>query len=175
MKVLYDEDLANRVSPEPHGVCGNAIADALEWESVGGTLSSENTAIWVPTLWSEGEGHVLHSAIASYVRTWRSLSTLACAEASCAGIGRSKKLPASESWNGRIQPTKISRYTEMESSECKQRTRKRQKMLGWWGEGEKPYVPCQKLLGSRTQHSTVEAGEQEEHVSTSAEPVEGRA
>ena len=46
MKVLYDEDLANHVSPEPHGVCGNAIADALEWESVGGALSSENTAIY---------------------------------------------------------------------------------------------------------------------------------
>lgn len=173
MKVSYNKDLANHVSPEPHGVCGNAIADALEWESAGGALSSENTAIWVPTLSSEGEGNILHRAIASYGGTWRSLSTLACAEASCAKIGRSEKLPASESWNGRIQATKISWYIEMESSQSKRRTRTRPKMLGWSGEGQKPYVLHQILLGSRTQHSTVEAGEQEE-ISTSAESVEGR-
>ncbi len=52
MKVSYSKDLANHAGPEPHGVCGNAIADALEWENVGGTLSSENTTIRVPTLWS---------------------------------------------------------------------------------------------------------------------------
>ena len=173
MKVSYSKDLANHANPEPHGVCGNAIADALVWESVGGTLSSENTTIRVPTLWSEGEGHIFHSAIASYERTWRSLSILACAEALCAGIGRSERDPASENWNGRIQPTKISRYIEMDSFRCKRRTRKRSKMLGGAGEGQKPYFLYQILLGSRTQHSTVEAGEQGEN-STPAEPVEGR-
>ena len=44
---------------------------------------------------------------------------------------------------------------------------------GWTGEGVMPYVQFTKLLGSRTQRSTEEAGEQED-MSTSAEPVEGR-
>ena len=44
---------------------------------------------------------------------------------------------------------------------------------GWAGEGVMPYVQFIKLLGSRTQRSTDEAGEQED-MSTSAEPVEGR-
>ena len=108
MQVSYSKDLANHVSPEPHGGCGNAMADALEWESVGGALSSEITVFWVPTLLSVGEGHVFHSATASYGGTQRSLSTLACAEASCAGIGRSQKPPSCNNWNGRIQSAKIS-------------------------------------------------------------------
>jgi hypothetical protein len=47
--------------------------------------------------------------------------------------------------------------------------------MEWWaGEGEVPYCRFKMPSGSRTQHSTEEAGEQED-MSTSAEPVEGRA
>ena len=43
--------------------------------------------------------------------------------------------------------------------------------MEWWaGEGETPYCRFIMLPGSRTQHSTEEAGEQEE-ISTSAESV----
>ena len=108
MQVSYSKDLANHVSPKPHGGCGNAMADARGWGSVGGTLSSEITTFRVPTLLPDGEGHVFHSDIASYGGTWRSLSTLACAEASCAGIGRSQKLPPCNNWNRGVQSVKIS-------------------------------------------------------------------
>ncbi len=43
MKVPYDEDLANHVSPESCGGCGNAAAEALTGENAGGLSSSENT------------------------------------------------------------------------------------------------------------------------------------
>lgn len=96
MKVPYYEDLANHIGPEPHGGCGNAMAEAWVGESVGGTWSSEINAIRVPTLLSGGEGKICHSDIASYDRTRRSLSTLACVDTSCAGIGRSGRNPVSK-------------------------------------------------------------------------------
>jgi len=49
MKVLYNEDLANRVSPESCGGSGNIAAEALTGEHAGGLLSSEITAFRVPT------------------------------------------------------------------------------------------------------------------------------
>lgn len=107
MKVLYCEDLANHTSPESCGGDGNIAAEALTGESVGGTLSSEITVFRVPTLCLNGEGNTDHSAIASYGRTRRSLSILACADAFCAGIGRSGRTPIFKSWNKGIQPTKI--------------------------------------------------------------------
>jgi hypothetical protein len=58
MKVPYVEDLANHSSPESCGGCGNVSAEALTGGSVGGLLSSEITIIRVPTLCTEGEGHV---------------------------------------------------------------------------------------------------------------------
>ena len=58
MKVPYAEDLANHSSPESCGGCGNVSAEALTGGSVGGLLSSEITFIRVPTLCTEGEGHV---------------------------------------------------------------------------------------------------------------------
>ena len=108
MKVPHVEVLAKHSGPESCGGYGNIAAEALTGESVGGTLSSENTAFRVPTLLPDGEGHVSHSGIASYERTWRSLSTLACVEASCTRIGRPVNFPVFKNWNGRVQLRKIS-------------------------------------------------------------------
>ncbi len=133
MKVPYYEDLANHIGPEPHGGCGNTMADAWVGESVGGALSSEINAFQVPTLWSGGEGNICHSVIASCGRTWRSLSTLACVDTSCAGIGRSGENPPLKSWNGRIQPTKISWCIEVRLSSLQAWNTKteRKRRVGW--------------------------------------------
>ncbi len=133
MKVPYDEDLANHISPESCGCYGNIMAEALTGESVGGTLSSEITAFRVPTLWSDGEGHVSHSVIASYERTWRSLSTLACVEAFCTRIGRSVNFPVFKNWNGRIQLRKISWCVGLRplSTQAKNTKPGRKYRVGW--------------------------------------------
>jgi hypothetical protein len=69
VKVLYCEDLADHASPESCGGDGNMAAEALTGESVGGTLSSEITVFWVPTLCLYGEGNTDHCVLASYGRT----------------------------------------------------------------------------------------------------------
>jgi hypothetical protein len=71
MKVPHVEVLAKHNGLESCGGCGNTAAEALTGENVGGLLSSEITAIRVPTLLLGGEGHVSHSVIASYVRIKR--------------------------------------------------------------------------------------------------------
>jgi len=108
MKVPHVEVLAKHSGPESCGGYGNIAAEALNRGSVGGLLSSEITAIRVPTLLPDGEGHTCHSAIASYGRTRAESKNLACAEAFCTRIGRPVNLPAFESWNRRIQQRKIS-------------------------------------------------------------------
>lgn len=113
MKVLHCKDLANHASPESCGGSGNIAAEALTGESVGGTLSSEITVFWVPTLYLDGEGNIDHSVTASYGRTWRSLSILACVDTFCAGIGRSGRNPISKSWNRGVQKIKIPWCTEV--------------------------------------------------------------
>ena len=156
MKVLYYEDLANRVGPESCGGYGNVAAEALTGESVGGTLSSEITAFWVPTLCLYGEGNIDHSVIASYGRTWRSLSILACVDTFCAGIGRSGRNPILKSWNRGVQPIKIPWCIEVHPPQCKHRTRNRDAGIGWGGHTSTSQ--CLSEVGQ--QHSTEEASEQ---------------
>jgi hypothetical protein len=108
MKVPHVEVLAKHSGPESCGGHGNMAAEALTGENAGGLLSSEITAFRVPTLWSEGEGDICHSVIASCGRTRAESKNLACAEAFCTRIGRPVNPPVSKSWNGRIQPVKIS-------------------------------------------------------------------
>jgi hypothetical protein len=115
VKVLYCEDLANHASPESCGGDGNMAAEALTGENVGGTLSSEITAFWVPTLCLNGEGNIDHGVSASHGRTRRSLSILACVDTSCAGIGRSERKPILKSWNRGVQSIKIPWCTEVHS------------------------------------------------------------
>lgn len=71
-------------------------------------MSSEITAIRVPTLWPGGEGHVCHSVIARYGRTCAESKNLACVEAFCTRIERPVNSPVFKSWNGRIQSRQIS-------------------------------------------------------------------
>ncbi len=118
-------------------------ADAWVGEYVGELLNSENTAIRVPTLLPEGEGHIYRRVIASCERALRSLRTW-------------------HAWKPHARKSGGPSWT-LHSY----------RMHGWAGEGEMPYGQLKIHLGSRTQHSTVEASEQGE-ISTSAELVEGR-
>jgi hypothetical protein len=76
MKVLYNEDLANRISLESCGYVGNHMAEALTGENAGGLWSSEITIFRVPTSCTVREGHTHSNAIASCWATRRSQRTL---------------------------------------------------------------------------------------------------
>jgi hypothetical protein len=108
MKVPHVEVLAKHSGPESCGVYGNIVAEALDRGSVGGLLSSEITSIRVPTLLTDGEGHISHSVLASYGRTCAESKNLACVEAFCTRIGRPVNPPVFNRWNGRIHPRQIS-------------------------------------------------------------------
>jgi hypothetical protein len=99
-------------------------------------------------------------------------------DTSCAGIERSGKTPPFRAGIGECETSavKISCYIGGGSAPMEMMSKKNRvqmEIVAWAGEGEMPYVQFIKLPGSRTQHSTEEAGEQEE-ISTSAESVEGR-
>jgi hypothetical protein len=178
MKVPYSEDLDSHTGPEPHGGCGNTMADAWVGGSVGGALSSEITSFGCRPCCLMGMAISTAALYASCGRTWRSLSTLACVDTSCAGIGRPGKNPSFRAGIGECE-------TSAGKSSCgigggsapmevmSRKNRVQMEIVAWAGEGVMPYVQFIKLLGSRTQRSTEEAGEQED-MSTSAEPVEGR-
>ena len=94
MKVPYSEDLASYTGPEPHGGCGNTMADAWVGGSVGGELSSEITSFGCRPCCLMGKAIPPAALNASCGRTWRSLSTLACVDTFCTGIGRPGKPPS---------------------------------------------------------------------------------
>jgi len=108
MRVPHDEGVADHIGPESCGGIGNDAAEALTGGSVGGPLSSEITAIRVPTLLLGGEGNIVHSVISELWADPAESENLACVDALCAGIERSVYPPIPVSWNGRIQPVKIS-------------------------------------------------------------------
>ncbi len=111
MKVLYDEDLANRVSLESCGGSGNITAFGLvllTGENAGRLSSSEITSFRVPTSCTGREGHTHSSANFELPGDPAESKNLACMEASCTKIGRSQKLPLCQIWNGRIQTAKNS-------------------------------------------------------------------
>jgi len=89
MKESYSEGVASHTDPESCGDGSNAMAEALTGEHAGGLLSSEIKSFRVLTLWSGGEGNTDCSAIASCSPAGGAVGTLACAEAPCAGTGRS--------------------------------------------------------------------------------------
>ena len=173
MKVPYREDLASHPGPEPHGGCGNTMADARVGENAGGALSSEITSFGCRPCCLMGKAISTIALIARYGRTWRSLSTLACVDTSCAGIGRPGKPPSFEAGIGESSSKNLLMHRRWLCSGGNDEQEKQGANGGWAGEGVMPYVQFTKLLGSRTQRSTEEAGEQED-MSTSAEPVEGR-
>jgi hypothetical protein len=108
MKVPYSEDLASHTGPEPHGGCGNTMADAWVGGSVGGALSSEITSFRCRPCCLMGMAISTAALYASRGRTWRSLSTLACVDTSCAGIGRPGKPPSFRAGIGESSRKKIS-------------------------------------------------------------------
>ena len=173
MKVPYREDIASHSGPEPHGGCGNTMADAWVGGSAGGALSSEITSFRCRPCRLVGKAISTIALLASYGRTWRSLSTLACVDTSCAGIERSGKTPPFRAGIGESSSKNLLLHRGWLCSDGNDEQEKQSANGGWAGEGEMPYVQFKKLPGSRTQHSTEEAGEQEE-ISTSAESVEGR-
>ena len=93
MKVPYREDLASHSGPEPHGGCGNTMADAWVGGSAGGALSSEITSLGCRPCRLVGKATSTIALLASYGRTRRSLRALACVDTTCAGIERSGKTP----------------------------------------------------------------------------------
>jgi hypothetical protein len=173
MRVPYSEGLASHTGPEPHGGCGNTIAAAWEGGSAGGALSSEITSLRCRPCCLVGKAILTAALYASCGRTWRSLSTLACVDTSCARIERSGKPPSFRAGIGESSRKNLLMHRGWLCSDGNDEQEKQSANGGWAGEGEMPYVQPIKLLGSRTQHSTEEAGEQEE-ISTSAESVEGR-
>jgi hypothetical protein len=72
MKVPHVEVLAKHNGPESCGGYGNIAAEALDRGSVGGLLSSEITAIRVPTWWLDGEGVNPHVHLITF---WGSRTT----------------------------------------------------------------------------------------------------
>lgn len=108
MKVPYREELASHSGPEPHGGCGNTMADAWVGGSAGGALSSEITSFRCRPCCLVGKAISTIALLASYGRTWRSLSTLACVDTSCAGIERSGETPSFRAGIGESRGKKIS-------------------------------------------------------------------
>ena len=94
MKVPYSENLASYTGSEPHGGCGNTMADARVGGSAGGALSSEITSFGCRPCCLMGKAIPTAALYASCGRTWRSLSTLACVDTFCTGIGRPGKPPS---------------------------------------------------------------------------------
>jgi hypothetical protein len=144
MKVPNDEDLANHVSPESCGGCGNKTAEALTGENAGGQLSSEITTARVPTLLLGGEGNIRRSAKRELRRNPAESENLACVEASWARIERSVNLPVFKSWNGRIQPVKISWCTRRRSYPVqakKEDTKQERSYRVGWGRSKSPSPP----------------------------------
>ena len=173
MRVPYREDIASHSGPEPHGGCGNTMADAWVGGSVGGTLSSEITFFRCRPCRLVGKAISAIALMASYSRTQRSRRTLACVDTSCAGIERSGKTPPFRAGIGESSRKNLLLHRRWLCSDGNDEQENQSTNGGWAGEGEMPHGQFIKLLGSRTQHSTEEAGEQEE-ISTSAESVEGR-
>ena len=89
MKEPYIEGLANHDDPESCDGIRKAVGEALTGECIGEVLSREIHS-GVPTFLSEGEGHIEMGGMASRSRTPRGRRPSACADAPCAGTGRSR-------------------------------------------------------------------------------------
>lgn len=107
MKESYREGLAIHPDPESCAGCREVAGEALTGEHTGRLLSREITQIWVPTPFSDVEGHIVECDSASPRRTQRGRRTLACVEAPCAEAGRSRGCPTIDSVWGRVEKTKV--------------------------------------------------------------------
>ena len=146
MKVPYDEGLANHVSPESCGGCGNKTAEALTGENAGGPLSSEITTARVPTLWLGGEGNIRRSAKRELRWDPAESENLACVEASWAGIERSEKFLSFKAGIGESRVKNLQMHRRWLCSGGNDEQEIQSTSEGLAGEGAKPYVQFIKLL-----------------------------
>ena len=94
MQVRYDEGVAIHIGPEPCGDIREDGGEASAGECTGQPLSRENGLSRMPTRLDNAEGNTLGRVIASASSGPAWSKTLACAEAPCAGTGRSRFRPA---------------------------------------------------------------------------------
>ncbi len=137
MKVPYNEDLAIHIGPESCGGSGNTAAEALTGEIAGGLLISENTAIRVPTLLPDREGHICYSEIASYIRTLRSLRTWHARKPSARESGDPRILQHPQTGIGESSIEKSPGASVGVLNRCKPRTRNQGAgvWMGWRRRG----------------------------------------
>ena len=92
MQVLCDEGVAIHIGPESCAVAREGHGEALTGECIGQPSSRERVLSWVPTpcIWWKAT-HPSASSRAPDDPAWS--KTLACADAPCAGTGRSRDRP----------------------------------------------------------------------------------
>ena len=92
MQVSYDEGVAIHIGPESCAVAREGLGEALTGERIGQPSSRERVLSWVPTpcIWWKAT-HPSASSRAPDDPAWS--KTLACADAPCAGTGRSRDRP----------------------------------------------------------------------------------
>ena len=71
MKEPHSEGVANHADLESCAGDGDIAGEALTEALVGGAMEPRNPEFWAPTLWTEGEGHIVGRAIASDRRARR--------------------------------------------------------------------------------------------------------
>jgi hypothetical protein len=145
MRVPHREDSASHSGPEPHGSCGNPMADA--WVDSGGKrrrgIELRNHFFWVPTLLLDGEGNIDHSVISE---VWENL-----AESEHLGmrgyfmrgnreVHASRRNPTFIAGIGESSRQKTPGVSKVTTLRCKYKARKQSLNVGWVGEGEMPYV-----------------------------------
>ena len=92
MKVPCDEGVAIHIGPKSCAVAREGLGEALTGERIGQPSSRERVLSWVPTpcIWWKAT-HPSASSRAPDDPAWS--KTLACADAPCAGTGRSRDRP----------------------------------------------------------------------------------
>ena len=88
MQEPHSEGVANHADLESCAGGGDIGGEALTEALVGGAIEPRNPEFWAPTLWTEGEGHIVSRAIASGRRARRGRRTSARQETPCARTGR---------------------------------------------------------------------------------------
>ena len=94
MQVPRDEGIANHIGPESCAVVREGFGEALTGECTGQPLSRERPVILGADTVPNVEGHTHGRAISERLDGPAWSQTLACAEASCTGTGRSHGRPA---------------------------------------------------------------------------------
>jgi len=153
MQVSYSKDLANHVSPEPHGVCGNAIADALVWESVGLVADIElrnHGILGAPHRPCGLKGKAISSitlmrvmaGLGGVLAPWHALKP----HVRESGGRRSRRFPPYTSWNRGIHLIKSPVHRRCLCFDGNDEHENRVHMEWWAGEGVMPY--CRFIMPS---------------------------